>query len=99
MDLNSTTNRVAEKAGGVEALGATVKFIMEEGVIFVDGNGDANVVSNDDKDADLDIDLKIDTFNFMMDGTLNPMTAVMNQDIVMDGDMSIAMKLTSLFAE
>ena len=98
MDLASTTARVAEKASGVAPLGSSVKFVMEEGVIFVDGEGDNNVVSNENKEADLDVDLELEMFNHMMDGTINPMMAVMNKEITLDGDMEVAMKLTTLFA-
>jgi len=98
MDLGTTTKKVEEKATSVGALGASVKFVMEEGVIFVDGTGDVNVVHNDNKDADLDVDLNLEIFNQMMDGEVNPMMAVMNNDITLDGDMEIAMKLTSLFS-
>lgn len=98
MDLASTTTRVNEKATAVGALGSSVKFVMEEGVIFVDGSGDSNVVSNDNNEADLDVDLGLEIFNQMMDGDINPMMAVMNKEITLDGDMEVAMKLTSLFA-
>lgn len=98
MDLASTTARVVEKATGVDAIEATVKFVMEEGVIFVDGSGASNVVSNENKDADLDVELNLEVFNHMMDGTINPMMAVMNQEVVLDGDQMVAMKLTSLFS-
>ena len=98
MDLGSTTKRVEEKATSVGAIGATVKFVMEEGIIFVDGSGDANAVHNENKEADLDVDLGLEIFNQMMDGSMNPMMAVMNNEIVLDGDMEVAMKLTTLFS-
>ena len=99
MSLESTTQKVADKATSVEAIDATVKFITDQGVIFVDGSGDANQVTNDDKEADLDVDVKLDLFNQMLDGEVNPMAAVMNNEMTLDGDMAIAMKLTELFSE
>jgi len=99
MNLESTTKKVEAKATSVDAIDATVKFVMEEGVIFVDGSGDANQVHNENKEADLDVDLNLEVFNQMMDGEMNPMMAVMNNDITLDGDMAVAMKLTALFAD
>ncbi len=43
--LEEVTNRMKENVGDDSGLGATVKFVFEEGVIFVDGLSSPNTVS------------------------------------------------------
>ena len=98
MSLEATTSRVAEKAASIGPMGATVKFVIDEGAIFVDGTGDANTVSNDNNEAECEIEVSTADFNSMLDGELNPMMAFMNKQMSIDGDMAVAMKLTQLFS-
>ena len=91
-------------AGAVDALkdklgdggfDASVKFEIEgEGGVIVDGDG----VRAGDDDADCTLSADADTFQAMMDGSLNPTAAFMTGKLKVDGDMGIAMKLGSLLA-
>lgn len=93
--LSEITNSVAEKLKLMPTdLGATVKFVSPEGVIFVEGTN----VSNEDKDADCTVSLELSDFKDMLTGELNPMQAFMGGKMRVDGDMSVAMKLQSLFS-
>ena len=98
MNLEDLTKKVAEKANSVDAIDATVKFIVDDGVIYVDGEGSHNTVTNEDKEADCEVEVSSENFNNMLEGELNPMMAFMNKDMTIDGDMTVAMKLTQLFA-
>ena len=97
MSIQSTTEAVAEKATNTGAIGSTIKFVTEAGIVFLDGTGDANTVSNDDKDADCTVKLSKEDFDGMLSGDLNPMQAFMGGKLEVDGDMGVAMKLGSLF--
>lgn len=88
--------------GAVEALkaklgdggfDASVKFaIREEGSIVVDSDG----VRASDEDTACTLTASADTFEAMMDGSLNLTVAFMTGKLSVDGDMGIAMRLGAL---
>ena len=78
-------------------LGAIIKFNFGDSQIVIDGTGDTNAVSSDDSEAQCTIDISLDDFKSMLSGELNPMAAFMGGQIQVSGDMSVAMKLQSLF--
>ena len=65
--------------------------------LFIDGTGDANVVTTKDDSADCTVKVTMADFQALVNGRLNPMTAFMSGKIQVDGDMGVAMKLQSLF--
>lgn len=98
MSLETATGRVKEMAiqkGG--AIGNSVKFVFNEGVIFLDDSVTPTEVSNNDKAAQCTIAMELNDFSKLLDGDLDPMSAFMGGMMKIDGDMSVAMKLTSLF--
>ena len=98
MTLAEATDKIkqmAEAKGG--ALQSIVKFKFEEGVIILDDKQSPTVVSNDDTGADCTIKMKLKNFEKLISGDLNPMMAYMSGRMKIDGDMGIAMKLSSLF--
>ncbi|MEL6589495.1 MAG: SCP2 sterol-binding domain-containing protein [Bacteroidota bacterium] len=99
MTLETTTETVSKMAAAADALGSTLKFEFKggEGVIFLDGSGAENVVSNEDKDADCTVAVDIADLNNMVSGELNPMNAFMTGKLKISGDMGVAMKLGNLF--
>ena len=97
MSLENTIAKVSEMAGSSSPLGASVKFNFGDSHIVIDGTGDTNAVSSDDSEAQCTIDISLDDFKSMLSGELNPMAAFMGGQIQVSGDMSVAMKLQSLF--
>lgn len=79
------------------ALGKTLKFDLGDNKIFIDGTGEGNIISTEDKEADCTISIAQDDLTGMMNGSVNPMTAFMSGKIKVKGDMGLAMKLQSLF--
>lgn len=96
MDFQAITDQISQQATNVAPLGATFKFVLDGNPIFIDGKGDANVVSNDDLDADCTITTTVQSLLDMKSGSLNPMMAVMSGKVSIKGDMGLAMKLQSL---
>lgn len=97
MSLESTTERLRERVGADSGLGATIKFIFEdESVIFIDGSSNPNSVSNDNHEADCTIRITLDDFEAIGAGDLDATTAFMMGKLKVDGDMAIAMKLSSV---
>lgn len=96
MSLEAITGEFQKRAGSTAPLGASLKMILDDNIIFIDGKGDSNVVSNEDTEADCTIKASMATFNALQSGDLNPMAAVMNGDVVIEGDMMVAMQLQNL---
>ena len=96
----SNTNIIAAiqaQASKADALGSTLKFDFGESQLYIDGSGESNIVSESNEEASCTVTMSKVDFGQLMKGELNPMTAVMTGKIRIDGDMSVAMKLQSLF--
>nr|WP_299434231.1 SCP2 sterol-binding domain-containing protein [uncultured Aquimarina sp.] len=96
--IENVLETIQEKAGKADSLKNTLKFNFGEDQLFIDGTGDKNLVSIEDKEADCQVDVTFDDFMALIKGELNPMGAVMNGKVKIKGDMGVAMKLQSLFA-
>lgn len=90
-------DKIQEMAGKAAPIGSTIKFNLGGNIIHLDGTGEGNVVSQDDKEAECTISMATEDFQAMMSGDLNPMMAFMGGKIKIDGDMGVAMQLQSLF--
>ncbi len=98
MSLEAIVTKISEQAKNISPIGATVKFALDDNVIHVDGTGESNVISTEDKEAECVISTSMDTFVKLKNGDINPMMAVMTGKVKIKGDMSIAMKLQSLMS-
>lgn len=97
MSLDSATTAVKKNVDASDgSLGATVKFAFDEGVIYIDGNAQPMTVSNEDQDADCIIRMSLDDFQEMVAGELDPTMAYMTGKLKIEGDMGVAMKLSSV---
>ena len=96
MNLQEATEAVKAKVGTESGLGATVKFALDEGVIYVDGKTVPNVVSNEDKDAECTISVTLENFSKMLAGDLDATLAFMTGRLKVEGNMGVAMKLSSV---
>ena len=85
-----------ERAENASPLGGTLKFLVDENPIFINGNGEQNTISIDNSDADCTIVVSTEVLEKFRDGELNPMMAVMGGQIKITGDMGLAMKVQSL---
>jgi len=97
MSLESSTETIRSNMGEDSGLGATVKFNFgDDGLIYLDGASAPNTISNDDGEADCTISMSLEDFESMLTGDLDPTTAFMMGKLKVEGDMSIAMKLSSV---
>jgi putative sterol carrier protein len=87
---------IQQKAANSSPIGNSLKFAMGDQIIYIDGTGDSNVVTTDDKDADCTISMTQENFKALLSGNLNPMMAFMSGKIKVSGDMGVAMKMQSL---
>jgi putative sterol carrier protein len=96
MSIEKIVDAITTQAANIEPVGAKIKFVLDDNVILIDGSGEANVVSQEDAEADTTIITTQENFEKLKSGDLNPMMAVMTGKVKIKGDMGLAMKLQSL---
>jgi len=98
MSLQAITEQFQAQANKAPAMEKTLKFVFDEGVVFLDMTGETPSVTNDDREADCTIITSVQTLDALRKGELNPMMAVMSGKVKIKGDMGVAMKLQSLLS-
>ena len=97
MSMEASLEAIKAKVSGGSGIGATVKFDCgDDGVIFIDGNATPPTVSSENQDADCTVKCEADTLESLIAGDLDPTAAFMQGKIKVEGDMSVAMKLSSI---
>lgn len=96
MSLELFTQKVSELADENE-LNASVKFVTEEGVVFLDAKQQPPVVTNEaEAEADCEIKMKLKDGLKMLDKKLSATTAFMVGKLKISGDMGVAMKVAKV---
>ncbi len=91
-DIIAKMNEALASAGGLDS---SVKFDFgEDGIITASGT-EAKAVN---EDTDCTITISKDDFIALAQGELDPMMAFMSGKLKVEGDMSVAMGLQSLFS-
>lgn len=91
-EIAAKMQEAVTKAGGMSK---SVKFDFgDDGQIHAAGE----TVSQEDLDADCTIKVAKDDFIALASGNLDPMMAFMSGKLKVEGDMSVAMGLQSLFS-
>ena len=90
--INQAVATLNEKISG-GAFDGTAKFQIEgEGAIMLDSDGARAA----DEEADVTMSADADTFQQILDGSINPTTAFMTGKLKVDGDMGAAMRLAPM---
>ena len=93
MSIETAAEAIRAKIATGSSIGSTVKFDCgDEGAVFVDGE----TVSNENKDADCTILCDLETLEGLISGEVNATSAFMMGQIKVEGDMSVAMQLSSI---
>ncbi len=96
MNFEAVIEQFKSQASNAAPIGGTIKFVLDDNPVYIDGSGDSNEVSGEDKDADTTITTSLEILEQLKNGELNPMMAVMSGKVKIKGDMGLAMKLQSL---
>ncbi len=98
MDLNNITARVKElssnSSGKIES---KIKFVFNDGCIFIDDTVNPTIINNEDHEADCTITIDNDDFEKILNKEMDSMEAFMSGKMKIGGEMTVAMKLSSLF--
>tara|TARA_B100000902_G_C27316101_1_gene921398 strand:- start:162 stop:461 length:300 start_codon:yes stop_codon:yes gene_type:complete len=98
MNLNDITDRIKElstnSSGKIES---KIKFIFNDGCIFIDDTVNPIIINNEDKEADCTITIDNDDFEKILKKEMDSMGAFMSGKMKIGGEMTVAMKLSSLF--
>ena len=97
VSLESIMADMQENASKAKPLSNTLKFDFGDEKLFIDGTGETNQLSTENKEADCTVNVSFADFISLTKGKLDPMSAVMSGKLKIDGDMNVAMKLQSLF--
>jgi len=82
-----------EKLGGAGWDGGTAKFVFRgEGAMILDAAG----ARAGDDEADVTLSATPETFKALFDGDLNPTAAFMTGRLSVEGNMGLALKLSSV---
>ena len=87
--VNAAVEKLNEKIGSFDS---TANFVIEdEGAIMIDENG----VRAGDEPAEVTLTASRETFEGILDGSVNPTMAFMSGKLKIDGSMGVAMQLGS----
>ncbi len=98
MNKEAMLDGMRAQAKKTAPIGGTIKFVVDNDIVYLDGTGNENVISHEDKDADTVITATGDTLEKLQSGKLNPMMAAMTGKLKIKGDMGLAMKVQSLLS-
>lgn len=98
MTIENIFALATEKAKGAASLENTLRFDLEGDHLYLDGSGDTNIVSLENKPADCNVIIKKEHLYGLLTGSIQPMAAFMGGMFRVEGDMKVAMKLPAIFA-
>ena len=98
MNLETILAKMQDKASKIDPINATLKLSVDDLHIYVDGTGDSNVITQEDKEADCVISTSEETMKGILSGNTNAMMAVMMGKIKIKGDQGVAMKVQPLLS-
>ena len=98
MDLKEITVKIknmSEKNSG--KIESKFKFVLDDGCIYIDDTVSPPNISNDNIEADCTITINNENFKKLLDKEIDSMQAFMTGKMKIDGEMTVAMKLSSIF--
>ena len=99
MTIEEIRADMSEKAGGIDPLGKSLMFCLDDERMLIDGSGDSNevaIVTGQDIEADCTVRMTLDTYGKLQRKEIKPFMAVASGKIKVKGDMAIAAKLKKL---
>ena len=91
--MSEVVTKAVQKLGEkIDSFDSVAKFVITgEGAIMIDEDG----VRAGDEDAEVTLTASRETFEGLLDGSVNPTMAYMTGKLAVDGNIGLAMKLGS----
>lgn len=100
MKIDAIETQIKQKIAMAPKMDAKVKLdFLEDGKLLIDASQSPPSVSREDGDADTVLMCTIETFEQIMNGTLNPTMAFMMGKLRVMGNMGLAMKLNAMLED
>ena len=95
--LNLVTEKIVARVRDKPPFGHKVKLVLQNiGVVYMDGTGNQNTISNNDLDADLILETTYAVMQEINTGSLDAFSAYMQGKLTIQGDQSIAVAFGAL---
>ena len=99
MTLDEATAVIKNRVGDQAPVAAVILFdFAEDGVILLNGRETPPGVKNERQDADCTIHISLSSFEAMLEGKDNPQMAFMMGRLRVEGDMNVALQLSSILS-
>jgi len=96
MEIDQIRNELAEKILQIAPIGKTLKFLLDEDIMLIDGSGESNIMTADDIDADCTVTMSKETYLKLQQKKIKPMIATLKGQLKVKGDLGVARKLKEL---
>lgn len=96
MAIDLIREELAKKVLEINPIGKTLKFVIDDEIMLIDGSGDQNVMTSDDIDADCTVTMSEDTYLKLQRKEIKPLIATLKGKLKVKGDLSVARKLKQL---
>ncbi len=93
MTVDTITTQLKQIATHELPLGASFKFVFENGIVHIDSTGEKAVISNDDKEADCSIHLKTTTYEEIKAGKMSKNMAMLMGKVRVKGDLELVTRI------
>ncbi len=96
MEISQIRDELSQNVQKIDPIGNTLKFVLDDEVILIDGTGEQNAISADDIDADCTIRMSKETYGKLQRKEIKPMIATLTGKIKVKGNIAVAQKLKQL---
>ena len=96
MSIDAVEAKMKTRLMDLNGLGAKIKFVLDDGMLLLDGKAMPPSVTRGDGEADTTITISNDNMMKLMDGQLNPTIAYTLGKLKVQGSMGYALKLASM---
>jgi len=99
LDSESSWNWIVKELSSKSSgkIESKIKFVFNDGCIFIDDTVNPTIINNENQEADCTITISNDDFGKILNKEMDSMGAFMSGKMKISGEMTVAMKLSSLF--
>lgn len=96
MEIVQIRDELAGNIKRIGPIGNTLKFILDDDIILIDGTGQENEISDEDREADCTIKMSKETYGKLQRKEIKPMIATLTGKLKVKGNIAVAQKLKQL---